>query len=79
MDDMITQLGVGGIFALMILDRVFTYVSKKKNSVDDYHLGCRMESFDSFHGAMRKDLQRLEHQIERLSDKLDKSCKETKQ
>jgi len=27
----LTQLGVGGIFALMILDRVFVFLNKKKN------------------------------------------------
>lgn len=31
MGDPMTQLGVGAIFALMILDRVFVFVGKRKN------------------------------------------------
>jgi len=30
-DPVVTQLGVGGMFALMILERVFAYVGKKRN------------------------------------------------
>ena len=31
MEEALTQLGVGGIFVLMVLERVFAFVSKRRN------------------------------------------------
>jgi hypothetical protein len=56
MEDAFTQIGVGGIFALLVIKSVFDFVSKRKNgNVDFAKMSHRIEALWELHDRRDRD------------------------
>lgn len=66
-----TEVGVIGVFALLVIDKLVTHISAKKNGLDPRHLGCRLTEIDAFHRQMDQAVKRLEHVLEKITDRLN--------
>jgi len=56
--DSITQLCVGGIFALLVIREVFAFISKRKNGITDERIGCQFNGISEFHDRLQRWIER---------------------
>ena len=63
--DAFTQLCVGGIFALLVIREVLGFLSKRKNGVTDYRVGCQLQNINDFHTKLERALEQFHEQHNR--------------
>lgn len=58
MDQLLTQLGVGGIFALLVIDKVLTFVQRRngKANAGPYANGCALSKVCEMRHESIRDL-----------------------
>lgn len=77
------QLGVGGIFALMILKTVFDFVGKKRNGVDLRRVEREVHDLHNWHDVNDPDTgakiwyssRSMSKMLDKLGDHLDEQTK----
>lgn len=82
--NIITQIGIGGIFAVLILQLVFNYLKSRNGNLRDNPAGSKSvefwqieqrraikESLDIFLISQIKVLERIEHSVGTICDRLN--------
>ena len=66
-----SEYGIAGMFGVMVLDRAFAHVARKRNGTTDHDMACKFAGLDHWHIHLKDRIQRIEHHLERIQDRLN--------